>query len=133
MGAWEDMNNGDFAFYIADIFVESVQYGQRVDLCELLNPERPFFGYLDVIHGLAQKQGVNPSDYCRNNLKKEALSNARSWTYQYCTEFGWFQTPSHEHPLRSQNLLGLPYWLDYCNEIFGTKLSIDRSKAEFGG
>jgi len=37
MGANEKMNNGDFAFYFADIFVESVQYGDRTGLCDLMN------------------------------------------------------------------------------------------------
>jgi hypothetical protein len=34
MGAAPEMNNGDFAFFFADIFVESVQYGNRTGLCE---------------------------------------------------------------------------------------------------
>mgnify|MGYP006110324841 FL=1 len=30
------MDNGDFEFYFADIFVESVQYGNRTGLCNML-------------------------------------------------------------------------------------------------
>ena len=36
MGASPMMDNGDFAFYFADIFVLSVQYGHRSQLCELM-------------------------------------------------------------------------------------------------
>ena len=36
MGAWEGMHNGDFGFYFADIFVESVQYGNRQQLCGMI-------------------------------------------------------------------------------------------------
>ena len=36
MGASSDMNTGDFEFYFADIFVETVQYGNRTDLCRML-------------------------------------------------------------------------------------------------
>jgi len=36
MGAWAGMDNGDFEFYFADIFVESVQYGNRTGLCNML-------------------------------------------------------------------------------------------------
>jgi len=36
MGASPKMHIGDFAFYFADIFVESVQYGDRTGLCEVL-------------------------------------------------------------------------------------------------
>ena len=32
----EGMNTGDFMYYYADIFVESVQYGNRTTLCDLL-------------------------------------------------------------------------------------------------
>jgi len=31
------MRNDDFMFYLADIFVEAVQYGNRSDLCDFLN------------------------------------------------------------------------------------------------
>lgn len=34
LGASTDMHIGDFAFYFADIFVESVQYGNRSGLCD---------------------------------------------------------------------------------------------------
>lgn len=36
MGAYGGMNNGDFAFFFADIFVESVQYGDRTGLCDIM-------------------------------------------------------------------------------------------------
>jgi len=36
MGANPNMNIGDFAFYFADIFVETVQYGNRTGLCDLM-------------------------------------------------------------------------------------------------
>jgi len=36
MGAYPGMDNGDFEFYFADIFVESVQYGNRTGLCDML-------------------------------------------------------------------------------------------------
>jgi hypothetical protein len=36
MGADTEMDNGDFAFYFADIFVETVQYGDRTGLCDLM-------------------------------------------------------------------------------------------------
>jgi len=35
-GANPDMNDGDFAFFFSDIFVESVQYGNRTGLCKLM-------------------------------------------------------------------------------------------------
>lgn len=32
----QGMNTGDFMYYYADIFVESVQYGNRTTLCDTL-------------------------------------------------------------------------------------------------
>jgi hypothetical protein len=44
---------------------------------------------------LAEEQGMMPEDYdMRNNqVKSEIIDvdySGRSWTYQYCTEFGFF-------------------------------------------
>ncbi len=129
MGAYGGMDNGDFAFYFADIFVESVQYGDRTGLCDVMKEikDKPLWDQLTALRGQADKAGVAPQDYCRNQIKKtdKVYDNAaRSWTYQYCTEFGFYQTPSKEHPMRSEKLLGEKYWVDYCNDIFGIKLNI---------
>ena len=35
----ENINHGDFMFYIADIFTLGVQYGQRTELCKMLVSE----------------------------------------------------------------------------------------------
>jgi hypothetical protein len=63
---------------------------------------------------------VNPPDYDANLISIPVIdpySAARPWTYQYCTEYGWFQTPSQEHPMRSQ-MLQLSYWPDMCERSF---------------
>lgn len=91
------------------------------------------------IKKIADTAGVAPADYCRKAIKDQVVatdSSARSWTYQYCTEFGWFQTPSHEHAMRPSTLLGESYWHDYCKEIFGIdniNKTIQRSISEFSG
>lgn len=94
MGASSKMDNGDFAFYFADIFVESVQYGNRTGLCNLMKEieEMELNDQLDAILAQAQSAGVAPADYCRHAIKNTTvtLSAARPWTYQYCTEFGFY-------------------------------------------
>ena len=104
MGAFKGMDNGDFAFYFADIFVESVQYGNRTGLCDLVQEiqDKSFNDQLDAIKGQADLAGVAPSDYCRHAIKNTTvtLSAARPWTYQYCTEFGFYQVPSKKHAMR---------------------------------
>ena len=74
------------------------------------------FDQLDALSDAAVEAGAAPSDYCRINLSKTDITDSpgRPWTYQYCTEFGFFQTPSEEHPMRSVDLLSMPYWNTYC-------------------
>ena len=42
----------------------------------------------------------------------------RQWTYQYCTQFAFFQTPNNVFPMRSEEL-ELPFWSYYCQAIYG--------------
>jgi hypothetical protein len=53
MGAYGGMDNGDFAFFFADIFVESVQYGDRTGLCDLMKEiqDQPLTDQLLAIKG----------------------------------------------------------------------------------
>lgn len=130
-GADPGMDNGDFAFYFADIFVESVQYGSRTQLCKLMSEikDKDLSEQLHAIKSQADKSGVAPSDYCRKALKNTTIidSPGRPWTYQYCTEFGFWQVPSHEHPMRSTKFLNTEYWTSMCKDIFGTTLHINRT------
>lgn len=77
---------------------------------------------LSKIYKLAQAKNVHYSDYNSYELAKTTVSNmtvGRQWTYQYCTMFGWFQTPSNEtEPARSYSLLERN-WEDYCQRIYG--------------
>ena len=52
MGAYSTMNDGDFAFFFSDIFVESVQYGNRTGLCNLMKEieDMEFNDQLDAIY-----------------------------------------------------------------------------------
>ena len=65
-------------------------------------------------------EGTTPPDYATAVIADTTIdvnSSARPWTYQYCTEFGWFQTPSKEHPMRSE-YLALDYWPALCERAF---------------
>lgn len=44
----------------------------------------------------------------------------RQWTWQVCTEFGWFQVPNAKHPMRS-NFVGPQYWSPFCEAVFGAE------------
>eukprot|EP01103_Thecamoeba_quadrilineata_P010216 TRINITY_DN2135_c0_g3_i1.p1 TRINITY_DN2135_c0_g3~~TRINITY_DN2135_c0_g3_i1.p1 ORF type:complete len:502 (-),score=81.08 TRINITY_DN2135_c0_g3_i1:13-1497(-) len=62
----------------------------------------------------------------------------RQWTYQTCTEFGYFQTtdsPSSAQPFG--DLVPLQYSIDMCRDIFGTTYNTDalinQTLIEYGG
>ena len=45
----------------------------------------------------------------------------RQWTYQYCTQFAFFQTPNSVFPMRSEEL-EMPFWDYYCKAIYGDEI-----------
>ena len=85
-------------YYYADIFVESIQYGNRTLLCDTLqNLANQGASQQDIFTAMvqfgAQVPDVNPPDYDANLISIPVIdpySAARPWTYQYCTEYGWF-------------------------------------------
>lgn len=60
---------------------------------------------------------VNCSDYGAFYLSNDTFdknsTGARSWIYQSCTEFSYFQTYSMDHPMRSR-LLSLSFYQKWC-------------------
>ena len=52
-----------------------------------------------------------------NNVTIDVNDSGRQWNYQVCTEYGWFQTPSQIHPMRSE-LINTQYWINFCSRVF---------------
>ena len=117
------MRSDDWMFYYADIFVESVQYGNRTKLCDMLAAQDPTDQDAIVVASTkfgSDVAGVNPQDYDTRIIADTTIdtsASGRPWTFQYCTEYGFFQTPSQEHTMRS-SLLDLPYWPAMCSRSF---------------
>lgn len=117
------MDSGDFAFFFADQFVETIQYGKRKELCGLMDKiVKENKTVVEQVKFLHTKLNVSLDDYSRKALQNTTIVEAntsRQWTYQYCTEFGWFQTPSKLNPMRPSSFLNLTYWEEYCDFLFG--------------
>lgn len=65
-----------------------------------------------------------------------ALENgggSRSWMYQSCTEYGYWQTVSDRHPMRSSRI-NLNFYKKFCNDIFGNNQwpKVERKNIEYG-
>ncbi|CAI2368291.1 unnamed protein product [Moneuplotes crassus] len=132
------LTNGDFAFYIADIFVGEVQYGKRTRLCEFLATLVELED-IEKFYKLAEKYydpEDNKSYYDRHLMAKTEVivpDSSRAWAYQYCTEFGFFQTTYEGIHMRSEHL-ARAYWDQRCNEIFGKEIIAQarETNVEFG-
>ena len=86
--------------------------------------------------GVAKDLAVAQYDaYALGNTTYDINLNLRQWTYQYCTEFGWFQVPYQGNYTRSP-ALNLTFWPEYCRRTFGQDLpypAVEETNAEFGG
>lgn len=125
--------DSDVMFFLADFFAVAVQYGNRTGLCTLMAnlEDKSFSDQLKEIAFAADDDQVYMADYDRSGLKLEGYTpdnSTRQWTYQYCNEFGWFQTPStvsETHVMRS-HLLDTQYWYNLCYDLYGIDLTAAR-------
>jgi len=88
-----DITHGDFMWYLADMFTMGVQYGGRTELCALLTSKDFQTDTWRKLYTYGFKKGVTAAQYDAKDLAKTRVdwnSNLRQWTYQYCSEFGWF-------------------------------------------
>lgn len=75
---------------------------------------------VNIADALIQFDGGDPAGYDREiiaSTKIDPMSSGRPWTFQYCTEYGWFQSMSTEHPMRSP-AVDEKYFSDMCADVF---------------
>ena len=111
---------------IADVPSGFVQYGNRTDFCDAVQGmlSQPSQQQLEKYKELADIVGVSIEGYAYTSLKNTAVSFTdigRQWTYQYCMEFGWYQTANvvdtEAKPMRSKRV-DKAFFLDQCRKIF---------------
>jgi len=94
----EGMSTADFLSYVGDFPAGYVQYGNSKSFCESLLPlvELSDAEVFKVMIETSIAAGDTPEGY-DTRAGSQILSteidvnfSGRSWTYQYCTEFGWF-------------------------------------------
>lgn len=61
------------------------------------------------------------------------MDSSRAWMYQCCTEYGWWQTFSDVHTLRSKKV-DINFYRQFCKDAFGVALwpDVDRKNTEYG-
>lgn len=82
---------------------------------------------------------VSPVDYGAYYLKNATFAyedgrGARSWIYQSCSQFSYFQTYAKDHPMRSK-MLTIDFYRAWCEDIYGYGVwpYVGRVNNEFGG
>lgn len=137
-----DLHKDDFFFYLADVYAISVQYGHRIQMCNLLMRNAKSGMTVDeelrAVHHFGAEQGLTYDMYDSTALQNTTVDFGRiirQWTYQYCNEFGFFQVPNPVFPLRSERL-ALPFWPAYCKRIFGKDMPqphVSATNQRYGG
>lgn len=128
----------DFHYFFADIFAGFVQSRKSKDLCEKIAtmPKDITDERFQKLHEFAVEMGHSPDDYATQILQEEEIHfdrNMRQWTYQVCTEVGYFQTPNMEHRLRSKHL-NMGYWYEFCQRVFGPGITprVNYTNTQYG-
>jgi hypothetical protein len=110
-------------FFWVDSIVGLIQYGQRTTLCNNLKGKTADQQHQYFISNAHNNDVYEYGSYYLKNatFAFENGQGARSWYYQSCTEYGFWQTFSDRHPLRSFRL-NLDFYKKFCNDAYGNNM-----------
>ena len=111
-------------------------------MCELIgNASSPLLGLAKFF--VSQSSTCNDILYADfiaslRNVTYDPAQNMRQWTYQTCSEFGYFQTTDAAgQPFAFGNLVPLSYYNQMCSDAFESPFDVEASIADtnrrFGG
>jgi pimeloyl-ACP methyl ester carboxylesterase len=129
----EDIDDfGDFMMVVADMGTYAMQYGMRAEFCgAVTNSTDPVEGYARAgkkifsyfymtpfQDSFQSEASTDPADY--------SVFGARQWSYQSCTEFGFWQTAYHD-PAQSvrSSVLDLDFYARQCAKYFNVRTAVD--------
>jgi pimeloyl-ACP methyl ester carboxylesterase len=125
----------DFLYVLADMAAVAIQYGYHKPFCSALLAGQEngqlteayaaigiklfaAFGLTPLKDTFQAAESTNPDDYL-------GWVGLRSWMYQSCTEFGFYQIASSDPKTSSRSSqLTLKYHDQVCNRLFGIKKSV---------
>lgn len=124
----------DFLYVLADMGAFAVQGGLPDQFCNtLLQATDPVQGYATAglrlfgLYGVTpladsfqSAESTNPDDYLDSGM--------RSWMWQSCTEFGYYQVAYHDPTISVRSsLIDEAYHNSVCNRLFGLTQPVDTS------
>lgn len=80
---------------------------------------------INMTYALISMWKMEPYKYEIKNCASPVINYTmacRQWSWQYCTEYGYFQTPSHNHRTRS-TAIDVEYFRNTCRRVFNNKIS----------
>lgn len=137
-------NNIDFLYVLADMASVAIQYGYQKQFCDKIiegykngrvtesyaeagNSLFANFGITAVQDSFQGAESINPQDYL-------GWAGMRSWMYQSCTEFGFYQV-SYSNPSEASrsSQISLQYHHDVCKRLFGITqpVNVQKTNSEF--
>jgi pimeloyl-ACP methyl ester carboxylesterase len=124
------LNDDDFLFVVADMAAVAIQYGFQKQFCDSLVDGLSKgkvveayarvgidmfsrFGIAPVQASFQGAESTDPNDYL-------GWAGMRSWMYQSCTEYGYFQV-AYSRPAESarSSRISLSYHHQVCKRLFG--------------
>lgn len=135
----DEMQDDEFFWFYSDVIAETVQYGQRTELCERVSKLGEDYAEMNqMINDWQVGNIMGRDDYWSKSLQNNTIDfakNGRQWSYQYCSELGYLQTPAIKYPPLKNKGLTLEFWHDYCSRIFGQDTYPDTHlwNARYGG
>ena len=125
----------DFLYSLADMGALAAQYGYRDEFCDMLtNTSDPLEAYAEFTRKIYSSWGItaksfsvagsfseNPDDYIDTGM--------RSWYYQSCTEYGYWQVAYHDLAITVRSpRIDLAYHRNICKRLFGLEVPVDTTK-----
>jgi len=135
-------------------FMEIVQYANEAPPYNVTAACDIVLGASSPLQGLADYTLAVAGGECTDNSYADMIAQlinteqpvagvgARSWTWQTCQEFGYFQTTdNNKQPFTKGNLVPLSFYIQICNDVFnGANFNndtiysnIDETNIRFGG
>jgi len=120
----QKLSREELLWFIADMFVETIQYGARQSLCQNFTSHASNWDDL-LAYSI---QFINTGD-CRgygsyflknDTFDPQTMDLGRQWNYQVCSQFGWLQTPASDskYAMRSKRIT-LDFYKQFCQNVFG--------------
>ncbi|CAI2366003.1 unnamed protein product [Moneuplotes crassus] len=124
-----DVTPLDFLGFLGNFPAGAVQYGSRRALCSQISEAGDNLDdYINFIRNALNSHNLKIDDFFVGDSTSHTLdpyANMRQWTYQICSNLGYFQTYSRDTPAMRSEQINLDFWRDQCSKEFGVDIFPD--------